>query len=86
MKKLMLAAAALALSATTLSATPAFARQCPMDMKKIDAALAQNPSVDADKLAQVRQLRAEGEALHEAGNHPASEAKLAEAKTILGIQ
>ena len=39
----------------------AFAAHCPMDMKKIDEAMSKNPSLPADKLAEVKQLRAEGE-------------------------
>lgn len=62
------------------------ARHCPMDMKKIDAALAANPSVTAEELAEVKRLRAEGEELHKAGKHPESEAALAQAMGILKIQ
>jgi hypothetical protein len=64
----------------------AFAAHCPMDMKKIDEAMSKNPSLSADKLAEVKQLRAEGEALHKAGNHGASVEKLGKAMAILGIQ
>ena len=64
----------------------AFAAHCPMDMKKIDEAMSKNPSLSADKLAEVKQLRAEGEALHKAGNHGASVEKLGKAMSILGIQ
>lgn len=64
----------------------AFAAHCPMDMKKIDEAMSKNPSLPADKLAEVKQLRAEGETLHKAGNHGASVEKLGKAMSILGIQ
>lgn len=64
----------------------AFAAHCPMDMKKIDEALSKNPSLSATQLAEVKQLRAEGEALHKAGNHGASVEKLGKAMSILGIQ
>jgi len=64
----------------------AFANHCPMDMKKIDEAMSKNPNLPADKLAEVKQLRAEGEALHKAGNHGASVEKLGKAMSILGIQ
>ena len=37
-------------------------------------------------LAEVKQLRAEGETLHKAGNHGASVEKLGKAMSILGIQ
>lgn len=69
---------------TGLSAT-AFAGHCPVDMKAIDAALSTNKSLSAEKTAEVQKLRAEGEAAHKAGNHAESMAKLAQAKTILGI-
>lgn len=68
-----------------LAAGPAFARHCPKDMAEIDRALAAGPAIPADKLAEVNKLRAEGEALHKAGDHPASEAKLEMAKKLLGI-
>ena len=64
----------------------AFAMHCPMDMKKIDEAMSKNPSLPADKLAEVKQLRAEGETLHKAGNHGASVEKLGKAMSLLGIQ
>lgn len=80
-KKTLAAAAVLA-----LLATPALARHCPKDMAEIDAALAKNPNIAADKLAQVKDLRAKGEQQHKAGNHPASEATLAQAKTLLGLK
>lgn len=68
-----------------LAASPAFARHCPMDMAQIDRVLAFNPKVSAEDLAEVKKLRAEGEALHKSGNHPDSEAKLEQAKKLLGI-
>jgi hypothetical protein len=75
------------LAATLLAfAGTAFAAHCPMDMKKIDEALSKNPSLSATQLAEVKQLRAEGEALHKAGNHGASVEKLGKAMSILGIQ
>ena len=67
-------------------ATPAFAFHCPADMGKIDAALAQNPSLSAEQLAEVQKLRAEGETMHKAGNHQDSVDTLAKAMAILGIQ
>ena len=70
----------------TLIASPAFAFHCPKDMAEIDAALAKNPSISAEQLAEVKKLRAEGEALHKAGDHAQSVKVLGEAKAILGIQ
>jgi hypothetical protein len=76
-------AAALALGL----AAPALAGQCPMDMSKIDAALAEKGSqLSAADKEKVTQLRAQGEAQHKAGQHSESVATLAQAKEILGIQ
>lgn len=63
----------------------AMANHCPMDMKEIDAALATQPKLTAEQLAEVKQYRAEGEALHKAGKHQESVDTLGKAKTILGI-
>jgi len=64
---------------------PAFAHSCPIQMKKIDKALAKNPPLTAEQLAEVNRLRAEGEALHKARNHDDSSDILWEAMDILGI-
>jgi hypothetical protein len=82
MIKRILAAALLA----TLVASPAFAFHCPNDMAKIDAALAKNPSISAQQLAEVKKLRAEGEALHKAGDHAQSVKVLGESMAMLGIK
>lgn len=74
--------AALALAAIS---GVAVAAHCPMDMKEIDAALAKNPSLSAQQLADVKKYRAEGEALHNSGKHKESVETLAKAKKILGI-
>ena len=66
--------------------TSAFAMHCPVDMKKIDAALAKGPDLSADQLARVKNLRADGEALHNAGKHQDSVDTLGEAMQILGIE
>ena len=79
--KQSLLAAVLAL----LSAT-AFAFHCPQEMKKIDDALAANPKLSASQLAEVKKLRAEGEALHKAGKHQESLDTLSKAEAILKIQ
>lgn len=78
-KNLMLAVLLACVSASAL------AGHCPIDMKEIDAALSANPQLSADKLAEVKKLRAEGEAFHKAGKHQESVATLGKAKTILGI-
>ncbi len=69
-----------------LFSLPALAYHCPADMKKIDAALAENPQLSEEQASQVTQLRAEGEADHNAGNHDAAVEKLGQAMSILGIQ
>lgn len=76
---------ALVVLALALGIPTAFARQCPQDMAKIDAALKTAQLSPADK-TEVEQLRKQGEEQHNAGNHPASEATLAKAKAILKIQ
>jgi hypothetical protein len=63
----------------------ALAFHCPMDMKKIDDALAAGPAISAERLAEVKQLRAEGETLHKEGKHQESVDTLAKAMTLLGI-
>ena len=70
----------------TALASPAVAFECPGDMSKIDAALAANPKLSAEQLAEVQELRANGEAAHKAGKHQAAVDDLKKAMTILGIQ
>ncbi len=67
-------------------AGPALAYHCPVDMKKIDAALAQSPALSPEKLAEVKERRAEGERLHNAGDHRAAVESLGEALKILGLE
>jgi hypothetical protein len=64
----------------------AFAMHCPMDMKKIDEALAKKPNISEAQMSEVKKLRAEGEALHKAGKHQESVDTLAKAMAILGIK
>jgi hypothetical protein len=80
LRKSLIAAATLA-----FVATPAFTFHCPADMAKIDAAM-QTASLTPEQEAQVKQLRAKGQELHEAGNHQESVQVLGQAMTILGIQ
>ena len=79
--KLQLLAGAFALALST----SALAFHCPADMRKIDAALAEQPALSAEQLEEVRALRAEGERLHNEGRHQESVDTLAKAMTILGI-
>ncbi len=85
MKRLLGTAAVVAIAAAMMSA-PAFAFHCPKDMAQIDAALAKNPKLSAAQLAEVKEYRAQGEALHKAGKHAESLAELAKAEKILGLQ
>ena len=79
LRKTLLAAMLIATS------TVAIAAHCPIDMKQIDAALAAQPNLTAEQLAEVKKYRAEGEALHKAGKHEESVEVLAKAKAILKI-
>ena len=78
--KVLLAASLFAVSAGAL------AFHCPADMKKIDEALAKNPKLTAEQMAEVKKARAEGEALHKAGKHQQSVDTLAKAMKILDIK
>jgi Tfp pilus assembly protein PilN len=71
--------------ALMLASASAFAFHCPADMKQIDAALAKNPNLTAEQMADVKKFRADGEALHKAGKHQESVDTLAKAKKIVGI-
>jgi hypothetical protein len=76
-----LIAASLALASST-----ALAFHCPADMKKIDDAMAKNPKLSAEQMADVKKFRAEGETLHKAGKHQDSVDTLAKAMKILDIK
>ena len=49
-------------------AGPAYAFQCPGLVAKIDKSLA-GADISAAQLAEIKQLRDDGEAMHKAGNH-----------------
>ena len=74
-------AAAVALA---LLATPAFAGQCPRDMKKFDTALSKTKATGAN-LAKAKSLRAKGGNYHRSGRHSESVAALAAAMKALGM-
>jgi hypothetical protein len=76
-KRILATAAVLA-----LVATPAFASQCPKDMKSIDAALSAGKG--GGMKDKIKALRVEGEKLHKAGKHKESVQTLAEALKLLG--
>jgi hypothetical protein len=79
MKKSLIAGLLMVLSGST------FAMHCPADMKKIDEAMAKNPPLTAEQMAEVKKLRADGEALHKAGKHQESVDTLGKAMKILKI-
>ena len=76
----------LAVALLVAVAGPAMAFECPMDMGKIDAALAAKPNLSAEQLAEVQKLRSEGEVAHKAGNHQLAVDDLRKAMTILGVK
>lgn len=78
MKRLLLAAVLIAL------ATPAAADSCPKHMADIDKAIPA-AKLDATKSAEVKKLRADGEAKHKAGNHQGSVEDLVKAKAVLNL-
>jgi hypothetical protein len=69
-----------------LVSTGAFAFHCPIDMNKIDEALANNQTLSEAQMSEVKQYRADGEAFHKAGKHQESVDTLAKASSILGIK
>lgn len=75
----MLLAASLALASGVVLAS-----SCPKHMKAIDAALP-NAKLGSEQMAEVKKLRADGEAFHKAGKHGDSMDALSKAEKILGI-
>lgn len=74
-----------ALAVLMLALSPlAFAHNCPNVMKEIDAKLSSASGLSAETMERVRQLRAEGERLHKAGDHDESMRQLEQAKALLG--
>jgi hypothetical protein len=71
--------------AAMLLSSAALAFHCPADMKKIDEAMSKGPALTSEQMAEVKKLRAEGEALHNAGKHQESVDTLAKAMKILKI-
>ena len=74
------------LGGLVLASAQAFAFHCPMDMKKIDEAMGKNPKLSAEQMAEVKKLRADGEALHKAGKHQESVDTLGKAMKMLNVQ
>ncbi len=74
------------LALLALLSAPAYGFSCPVDMAEIDEALKAKASMlSKEVVAEVKKLRAEGEALHKAGKHGESVATLAKAKALLGL-
>lgn len=73
----------LCLLGTTLLSPPLWAMHCPADMARIDQQLKSAPPGDPQVLSQVQTLRAQGEALHKAGDHSQSVQVLGEALKLL---
>ncbi len=76
---------AIALAALLALASPAFAGHCPADVKAIDAALDAG-GVDDETASEAKELRDEGEELHNAGKHAESLEVLHEAMDLLGLE
>ncbi len=72
------------LFAAMLLSSAAFAMHCPQDMARIDTILESSPPTDEAVLERVVMLRAQGEELHDAGQHEESVAVLGEALGLLG--
>jgi hypothetical protein len=82
--KMKLRITLLALAFAIAIAVPALANQCPPDIKKIDAAMA-NANPGQEQMGEVKRLRDEGQRLHEQGDHQQSMDTLARAKQMLGV-
>ncbi len=67
-------------------ANPVFAGHCPADVKAIDAAVEAGTDLDEETLAKVKELRDQGEALHNDGKHADSLDTLHEAMKLLGVE
>ena len=79
MKKIFL------MTVLALFSSAAMAGSCPRLMKEVDAALPK-AKLSGAQMAEVKKLRADGEAAHKAGKHADSEAALKKAKGILGLK
>lgn len=70
-------------TALAFASSAAFAFSCPKEMKAIDAAMSK---AKPEQMAEIKKLRADGEALHKAGKHAESMATLGKAKGMLGLK
>lgn len=69
----------------TAVSSNAYAGSCPLEMKKIDAAVSAQSGLSAAQMVKVAELRSEGEALHNSGSHSASIKALKKAMAVLGM-
>jgi hypothetical protein len=74
----------LAVASMAAFSAPAFARECPTHVKKIDAALA-SANLSQEQKAEVMRLRDDGQKLHGEGKHEESMETLGRAEKMLGI-
>ena len=76
------------LTATFLifAAGSAVAGGCPAMVSAIDEALSAGTDLSEEQVAEVKALRDQGEAEHEAGKHDESVATLQKAKDMLGLE
>ncbi len=81
MKSIFLAAAVV-----VATASPAFAKHCPKDVKIIDQSLPKAMDLSKMQMTEVKALRDEGDALHKGGKHGESIKALHEALKILGVE
>ncbi|MCC2633772.1 MAG: hypothetical protein K0S48_1658 [Ramlibacter sp.] len=79
MRQILVLAAGIALAGA------AWASNCPVEMKAIDAKLSTKPALSKENADKVAKLRKSGEDHHKAGKHAESMKDLNEAKKLLGI-
>ncbi len=82
----MLKRALLTATFVAFAAGSALAGSCPVMVSAIDAALSAGPDLSDEQIAEVKALRDQGEAEHEAGKHDDSVATLQKAKEMLGLE
>ena len=61
----------------------AYAGSCPLLMKEIDQLIEQSKQLSKEQLAEIKQLRQQGEEAHNQGNHKESEELLKQALVLL---
>ena len=61
----------------------AYAGSCPLLMKEIDQLIEQSKQISKEQLAEIKQLRQQGEEAHNQGDHKESEDLLKQALELL---